>query len=764
MANVALLAVFLLSGSFPARAQDTRTDQAGSVLREYVDKGYCTYTYVVPPGSRTEGFTPPGLERQLAENKEETDRLKNQVDRLSSLVNTLLSTVGSLSAELSEEKVRSAELEQNLTQELQEQETRLQNQGQDIAQGIQELETRLQTLGQDIAQGIQEQETRLQTQVQNMTQQLQEQETRLQTQCTCERPVPGGDVSTTAASLPSERTATTQPSIPPPVSTGIRRPVTGIQIRLVGGANPLEGRVEVRNGTGQWGSVCDDNFDLQDADVVCRQLGFGAALEVKLAGHFGEGSGNVWLDEVACRGNETDLGDCPADSWGRSDCSHKEDAGVVCIEKSAVRLTGGHVPWEGRLEFRPGEKSDWGAVCNTGWTEAGAGVVCRQMGYTGGVTSSGPADIGEGSENIWLGDVTCSGNETNILSCGFSWEPSDCDHTQDVHVICTGDVSVRLTGGQNSSEGQVEIRIPNDDWGTVCDDGFDDRDAQVVCRQLGYRGGVARVGGVFPEGTGNIWLDNLNCAGNESSVSDCEINRWGDHDCTHKEDAGVVCGGAAEGDCAGYYSSRWTTSGVYPIGLLPADVEAFCDMDTAGGGWTVIQRRQDGSVPFNRTWEEYKLGFGNKNGEYWLGNEKIHLLTNQKNYSLRIDLADWNNESAYAEYSTFRVSGESDGYRLHISGYSGTAGDSLIDYLHSSNGERFSTVDTDNDISSYWGRCSQRFGQGGWWFGSDCGYSWLNGRYLGNCGSSCSSMQGVVWYFWRGWSYSLKSVSMKIRP
>eukprot|EP00058_Branchiostoma_floridae_P001332 XP_002586820.1 hypothetical protein BRAFLDRAFT_62198 [Branchiostoma floridae] len=180
-------------------------------------------------------------------------------------------------------------------------------------------------------------------------------------------------------------------------------------------------------------------------------------------------------------------------------------------------------------------------------------------------------------------------------------------------------------------------------------------------------------------------------------------------------------------------------------------------MDTAGGGWTVIQRRQDGSIPFNRTWEEYKLGFGNKNGEYWLGNENIHLLTNQKNYRMRIDLVDWNNESRYAEYSTFRVSGESDGYLLQISGYSGTAGDAMA----YSNGQRFSTVDRDNDDWS--GHCSQLYGQGGWWF-ENCGASYLNGRYLGNCGSSCSGGQGVLWYRWKGWSYSLKSVSMKIRP
>ncbi|XP_035670192.1 techylectin-5A-like [Branchiostoma floridae] len=104
-----------------------------------------------------------------------------------------------------------------------------------------------------------------------------------------------------------------------------------------------------------------------------------------------------------------------------------------------------------------------------------------------------------------------------------------------------------------------------------------------------------------------------------------------------------------------------------------------------------------------------------------------------------------------------RVSSEADGYRLHISGYSGTAGDSMA----YNNGQRFSTVDRDNDVSS--GHCSQQYGQVGWWF-RHCGYSYLNGRYLDNCGYFCPSVQGVVWYGWRGYYYSLKSVSMKIRP
>ncbi|XP_078664359.1 angiopoietin-related protein 6-like [Branchiostoma floridae x Branchiostoma belcheri] len=227
---------------------------------------------------------------------------------------------------------------------------------------------------------------------------------------------------------------------------------------------------------------------------------------------------------------------------------------------------------------------------------------------------------------------------------------------------------------------------------------------------------------------------------------------------TPSPEVATTPGAVQVSDCAELYAAGQTTSGVYNIRLGSSNVEVYCDMDTAGGGWTVIQRRQDGSVCFDRNWEEYKHGFGNKNGEYWLGNENIHQLTNQKSYSLRVDMQGWDGQTRYATFSSFRVSGESDQYRLTISGYSGDAGDSMTD----NNGHRFSTVDRDNDI---WGsvHCSQENGQGGWWF-SSCSNAYLNGRYLRNCGSSCPPWQGVVWYHWRGGSYSLKSVSMKIRP
>lgn len=100
-------------------------------------------------------------------------------------------------------------------------------------------------------------------------------------------------------------------------------------MRLLGGEDHCSGRVELRH-AGSWGTVCDDSWDLADAEVVCRQLGCGRAISALAGAAFGQGSGPVWLDEVGCRGSEATLGSCPAAPWGRADCGHKEDAGVRC--------------------------------------------------------------------------------------------------------------------------------------------------------------------------------------------------------------------------------------------------------------------------------------------------------------------------------------------------------------------------------------------------------------------------------------------------
>ena len=103
----------------------------------------------------------------------------------------------------------------------------------------------------------------------------------------------------------------------------------------------------------------------------------------------------------------------------------------------------------------------------------------------------------------------------------------------------------------------------------------------------------------------------------------------------------------------------------------------MCDMTTDGGGWTVFQRRLDGSVDFYRDWASYKKGFGNLNGEFWLGNDNLHRLTAADDVMLRVDLEDFEGDIRYAEYTTFKVADEGDKYRLLIGGYKGTAGNAL---------------------------------------------------------------------------------------
>ena len=125
--------------------------------------------------------------------------------------------------------------------------------------------------------------------------------------------------------------------------------------------------------------------------------------------------------------------------------------------------------------------------------------------------------------------------------------------------------------------------------------------------------------------------------------------------------------------CADLYKSAGVTQdGVYTIN--PDGFGSFpvrCDMKTGGGGWTVFQRRQDGSENFFRNWSDYKAGFGDPNGEFWLGLDKIHRLSSSGHDVLRVDLTDFNGVQRYAQYEKFRVSDRSDMYRINVGSYSG---------------------------------------------------------------------------------------------
>ncbi|XP_017541215.1 microfibril-associated glycoprotein 4-like [Pygocentrus nattereri] len=215
-------------------------------------------------------------------------------------------------------------------------------------------------------------------------------------------------------------------------------------------------------------------------------------------------------------------------------------------------------------------------------------------------------------------------------------------------------------------------------------------------------------------------------------------------------------------DCSDVYTNGQNLSGVYtiyPAGDTP--VQVFCDMGNNGqtkdGNWTVFQRRMDGSVNFYRPWEQYKNGFGNKNGEYWLGLENVYQLISKRKYELRVDLEDFEGGKVYAQYSTFSVDSEVNGYKLTVGGFvSGGAGDSLAYH----NGQKFSTFDRDQDTDVN-RNCAKTY-LGAFWY-NICHSTNLNGIYLWGRDGTIYAI-GNVWYDWKGIDYGLKSITMKIRP
>ncbi|XP_077414784.1 angiopoietin-related protein 6 isoform X1 [Vanacampus margaritifer] len=211
-------------------------------------------------------------------------------------------------------------------------------------------------------------------------------------------------------------------------------------------------------------------------------------------------------------------------------------------------------------------------------------------------------------------------------------------------------------------------------------------------------------------------------------------------------------------DCQHVLESGETTSGIYLLRLQNANrlLQAWCEQNHAQGGWTVIQRRQDGSVNFFRTWEQYKQGFGNLDGEYWLGLEHLYWLAKQAKYKLRVVLDDWQGRQVFAEYDSFRLEPESDWYRLRLGQYRGNAGDSLSWH----NNKAFTTLDRDKD--GYTGNCAH-YQKGGWWYHM-CAHSNLNGVWYRGGHYRSRYQDGVYWAEFHGGSYSLKRVLMMVKP
>nr|XP_054765124.1 deleted in malignant brain tumors 1 protein-like [Lytechinus pictus] len=316
-----------------------------------------------------------------------------------------------------------------------------------------------------------------------------------------------------------------------------------LEVRLAGTNNSAEGRVEVLH-NGDWGTICDGLWDLRDARVVCRILGYDGALEAPRSARFGQGSRRILLDWVGCDGTEDNLAECAhrgISDW--SYCGHTRDAGAICYSGAnpntvQVRLAGGLNDAEGRVEVL--HDGSWGTICDDRWELRDARVVCRMLGYDGVLGAPGSARFGPGSGRILLTSIGCDGTEDNLADCAHAgFKRYSCSHARDAGAICYSEV--RLADGASENEGRVEI-IHDGSWGTVCDDLWDLEDATVVCRHLGFDGALAALPKAsFGEGAGNIFLDDVQCNGSESNLKDCNHSGIGVHDCAHKEDASVIC-------------------------------------------------------------------------------------------------------------------------------------------------------------------------------------------------------------------------------
>ncbi|XP_075373882.1 scavenger receptor cysteine-rich domain-containing group B protein [Mycteria americana] len=369
-------------------------------------------------------------------------------------------------------------------------------------------------------------------------------------------------------------------------------------IRLVSGTDACQGRVEIFY-RGNWGTVCDDDWGLSDASVVCKQVGCGQALDYKSNAYFGYGTGRILLDNVNCDGSEPSLSACYSLGWGIHNCGHHEDAGVICTGTGAEHCLRGGPP--------AGEKARDVLVPEEKWPRRDADVpkggeapspVSRvvRVDISIPVTLEPPDHPGSASQSQQVHGFAASPHVSPLSLCvtagldtstitSFTTsvaldyketltatatavtdggdQPSQATEsvTTDLLTVEQESGSVRLANGNGSCRGRVEVRHRGT-WGTICDDDWDFPDAQVVCRQLGCGTALAAtVLGSFGYGSGPVLLDNVGCGGGEARLADCFHLGWGQHNCGHHEDAGVICRGADDaGDHFQEATATTTTS------------------------------------------------------------------------------------------------------------------------------------------------------------------------------------------------------------
>ncbi|XP_069016847.1 lysyl oxidase homolog 3B isoform X2 [Embiotoca jacksoni] len=394
-----------------------------------------------------------------------------------------------------------------------------------------------------------------------------------------------GCLSQTTPSATASPAAT--PAVTPSPSALLR--AERLKVRLAGYPRKHnEGRVELFY-KGEWGTICDDDFSITNANVLCRQLGFVAATGWTHSAKYGKGQGKIWLDNVQCSGGEKSIDHCKSRGWGNSDCTHDEDAGVVCKDeripgfvdsnvidaqvvenkveevrlRPVVAMTKKKLPiTEGIVEVR--YKDGWAQICDLGWTIKNTHVVCGMLGFPH------ERKVNKNFYKLYLErqktyfhihSVACSGTEVHLAACPLEFSKpngtSSCAGGSAAVISCMPgplfmqnsglkkklkiSSNVRLKGGARLGEGRVEV-LKDNEWGTVCDDRWNLQSASVVCRELGFGSAKeALTGARMGQGMGPIYMNEVKCLGQEKSVWSCPFKNITSEDCQHMEDAAVRC-------------------------------------------------------------------------------------------------------------------------------------------------------------------------------------------------------------------------------
>ncbi|XP_074051461.1 lysyl oxidase homolog 2 [Macrotis lagotis] len=372
--------------------------------------------------------------------------------------------------------------------------------------------------------------------------------------------------------------------------------VPKIQLRLAGQKRKHnEGRVELYY-DGVWGTVCDDDFSIHAAHVVCRELGYVEAISWAPSSSYGKGEGPIWMDNVHCTGREVTLASCSSNGWGVTDCKHTEDVGVVCSDKRIpgfkfdnslvnqidnmniqvddIRIRAVLSAYRKRTPVTEGyvevkEGNTWKQVCDKHWTPKNSRVICGMFGFPNEKkynTKVYKIYASRRKQRYWPYSMDCTGSEAHISSCKLGNQAAldpvknfSCENGMPAVVSCvpgrdfapgshTGfgkafrseQPLVRLRGGANTGEGRVEV-LKNGEWGTICDDQWNLLSASVVCRELGFGSAKEAITGArLGQGIGSIHLNEIQCTGFEKSITDCKFNVE-NLGCNHEEDAGVRC-------------------------------------------------------------------------------------------------------------------------------------------------------------------------------------------------------------------------------